>query len=232
MALSKAVEGFPFVLAEQDSPLRRRHVSDEELQAGKEHNVAVAASRIDGIVIAPGQVFSFHHAVGRPSRWHGFRIGLELHAGEQSRGLGGGICQVSNLLYLLALKAGLEIVERHRHALDLFPDHGRTVPFGCGATVFYNTSDLRFRNPGPEDVAVYLGVVDGKLVGSIRSRSALSVSVELYEVGHRFERDGEAWWRENHVRRRFIDAAGATVRDEEVAYNRGRCLYDPENPND
>jgi vancomycin resistance protein VanW len=235
MARQKAdLAEYAHTLSERRSPLRRAGVADERLQRGKEANVERAAALISGILIPPGGIFSYHHAVGRPSRLRGFRQGLELHAGQSGKGVGGGCCQVSNLLYLLALEAGLEIVERHRHGLDLFPDHGRTVPFGCGATVFYNFADLRFRNPYPDPVGIRVEIeagADGReLVGRIVSPWAPDLKVEIYEVEHRFERQGDAWWRENRIRRRYLDGRGEVVRDEEVAHNRGRCLYDPEAP--
>jgi vancomycin resistance protein VanW len=204
------------------------------LQRGKERNVALASRRIDGIAIWPGQVFSYHHAVGRPSLLRGFRPGLELHEGRLSAGIGGGCCAVSNLLYLLALRAGLTIVERHRHALDLFPDHGRTVPFGCGATVFYNQADLRFANPLPFPVLLCLEVMARTLRGRIAGPSDPGFTVEIYEVGHRRFREGDgpaaAWWRENHVRRRLRRPDGTVIADEEVAHNRAKLAYDPEAP--
>jgi vancomycin resistance protein VanW len=233
MALKKAASSeYPHVLDEAASPLRRKHVNDERLQSGKERNVALAARKIDGIRIDPGQTFSYHHAVGRPSRLRGFRPGLELHDGEGKAGVGGGCCQLSNLLYLLALRSGMTIVERHRHALDLFPDHGRTVPFGCGATVFFNSADLRFSNPNAFPVVISLDVREGLLVGEIRCEKPPSGRIEVYEVDHHFHREEDAWWRENRLRRRLLDASGIVIHDEEVAVNRGRCLYDPENPDD
>jgi vancomycin resistance protein VanW len=230
MALRKeSLEAFPYPMAERRSPLRRADkVADERLQHGKEANVARAAQLIDGIVINAGQVFSYHHAVGRPSRLRGFKLGLELQEGEAGKGVGGGCCQVSNLLYLLALEAGLTIVERHRHGLDLFPDHGRTVPFGCGATVFYNQTDLRFQNPHDHPIALGLHLEEGFVIGRILSSRPPEHTVEIYEVDHHFEKREDGWWRENRIRRRFRNSAGETVRDEEVAHNRGRCLYDPE----
>src|SRR5262245_33438351 len=120
-----------FVLAAHATPLRRGGGYDERLHRGKERNVALVAARLDGLLIRPGELFSYHHAVGRPSRRRGFQPGMELHDGAPSVGIGGGACAASNMLYLIALRAGMRIVERHRHALDLFPDDGRTVPFGC-----------------------------------------------------------------------------------------------------
>jgi vancomycin resistance protein VanW len=226
---------FAHVLARHASPLRRAYPSgtqgahDPVLQRGKERNVALAASRLDGLVVRPHEVLSYHHAVGRPSRWRGFRPGLELRDGRLSRGVGGGCCQVSNLLYLLALRAGMNVVERHRHALDLFPDHGRAVPFGCGATVFYNYADLRFENPLPEPALLALRIEGDALVGELRAERDPGFRVEVYEVGHRFERDADGGWlRENRIRRRITRADdGAVLADHEVAHNRARVLYEP-----
>ncbi|HEY5449796.1 MAG TPA: VanW family protein [Polyangia bacterium] len=220
-----------FVLAAHVTPLRRGGTYDERLQRGKERNVELAAARLDGLLIRPGEIFSYHHAVGRPSRWRGFQPGLELHDGAPSVGIGGGACAVSNMLYLLALRAGMRIVERHRHALDLFPDDARTVPFGCGATVFYNLADLRFENPWPDPVVLRLSVADGTLRGTLAAPRDFGFRVEVYETGHRFFRaaDGDdgALFRENRIRRRITTVGGAVVSDAEVAHNRGRVLYAP-----
>jgi vancomycin resistance protein VanW len=221
---------FTHQLAAHETPLERVPGQvPPRLQAGKEHNVALAARLIDGTTIQPGQLFSYHHAVGRPSRLRGFRFGLELHEGQPSAGVGGGCCAVSNLLYLLALHAGLTIVERHRHALDLFPDHGRTVPFGCGATVFYNRADLRFANPLPVPVLLQLAVSARTLRGLVACPEDPGVRVEVYEVNHHMHRrDDGVWWRENHIHRRIRRLDGTLLVDHEVAHNRGRVAYDPE----
>ena len=221
-------ESFGFLLDHHNSPLRRDDGGEvnAELQAGKEANVARAVSLIDGICIEPFEIFSYHHAVGRPSRARGFRDGLELREGRPSRGVGGGCCQVSNMLCLLALRSGLKLVERHRHALDLFPDHQRTVPFGCGATVFYNTADLRIQNPLAQPVIVDLRVVDGELTGALRTQGDPGVRVEVYEVDHCYSREAGHWYRQNRIRRRFTDARGRVVLDQEELRNRGRVMYD------
>lgn len=215
------------VLARHASPLRRgTTVVDERLQAGKEANVALAAARLDGLVLGPGQTLSYHHAVGRPARWRGFRPGLELHDGALAAGVGGGACQVANLLYWIALCGAMTIVERHRHTLDLFPDDGRTVPFGCGATVFYNWADLRFANPLDGDVSLHLSLADGHLVGELRATRDPGITVEVYEVGHRFVRDGDTVWRENQIWRRIrATTDGAVLIDHLVAANRARVAY-------
>ena len=222
-------DDFAHLVARHASPLHRPGtVAEPRLQAGKERNVALAAARLDRAVLAPGRTLSYHHAVGRPSRRRGFVPGLELHDGVLAEGVGGGACQVANLLYYLALIGALAIVERHRHTLDLFPDSDRRVPFGCGATVFYNWADLRIANPLDVPVVLRLRIERGELVGELRAREPAGVRAEVYEVGHRFFCDGGAWWRENRIRRRIVRAHdGALLVDHEVAHNLARVAYAP-----
>src|SRR5260370_34676795 len=97
----------------------------------------------------------------------------------------------------------MKVVERHRHGLDLFPDHQRTVPFGCGATVFYNYADLRFENPLPQPVLLRCRIERRCLVGQLLTVDDPGWTVEVYEVGHRFFQEGDMRMRENRIRRRF-----------------------------
>jgi vancomycin resistance protein YoaR len=102
------------------------------------------------------------------------------------------------------------------------------VPFGCGATVFYNWADLRFANPLDVPVALRLRVEAGVLVGELRAAEPIDVRAEVYEVDHRFFADGGAWWRENRIRRRILRASdGALLVDHEVAHNLARVAYEP-----
>jgi vancomycin resistance protein VanW len=220
--------GFGWVLAGHASPLERvAGALPAGLQRGKEHNVRLAARSLDGILIEPNQVFSHHHAIGRTSRRRGFARGMELRDGRPAAGVGGGLCQVSNAVHWVAVRAGMRIVERHRHGLDLFPDHARTVPFGCGATVVYNYADLRFENPFPQPVVLRTRVAGGRFHCALLAGADPGVRVEVEEVGHRFLRDGDGWIRENRLRRRIRTAAGEPLVDEEVAHNVGRVRYEP-----
>lgn len=219
---------YTWLLASHSSPLERVPGSiSPELQRGKETNVRLAASKLDGLVVAPNQVFSHHHAIGRASRRRGFRRGLELHDRDPSSGVGGGLCQVSNTFHWAAVRAGMRIVERHRHGLDLFPDHQRTVPFGCGATVVYNYADLRFENPFPQPVVLRARVEGSAFVGELWTTRDPGVRIELEETGHRFFREDGGWMRENRLRRRIVTPDGTVLVDQEVAHNRGRVLYEP-----
>jgi hypothetical protein len=121
-------------------------VSDAEfpLTAGKVENLRISAQALHGLVIPASEVFSFWRQLGRTTRRKGYTVGRELREGCMVPNRGGGLCQVTGLLYQAALEAGLEIVERH--------EHSRLVPGSMGeknldATVFWNYVDLRFRAP-------------------------------------------------------------------------------------
>lgn len=114
----------------------------------KLHNLGIAIARLETLVIHSGQVFSFWHAVGRPSVGAGYREGRTITGAALGTSVGGGLCQLSGMAYLLALQAGLQILERHPHSRDLYTDSTRFAPLGADATVVYGYKDLRFRNTG------------------------------------------------------------------------------------
>ena len=116
--------------------------SEFALQAGKVQNLRVASRTLDGLVIPAGEVFSLWKNLGRTTRARGFVVGRELREGCVIPNIGGGLCQLSNALYDVALRAGCEIVERHSHTQTL---PGSTTAPGRDATVFWNYVDFRFR---------------------------------------------------------------------------------------
>ncbi|MDR2496376.1 MAG: VanW family protein [Tannerellaceae bacterium] len=114
------------------------------LTAGKVHNLRLASAQLDGTVVPAGQVFSFWKQVGRLTKRRRFARGRELREGCIIPTTGGGICQLSNAIYDAAARAGLEIVERHRHTAVI---PGSLAETDRDATVFWNYVDLRLRAP-------------------------------------------------------------------------------------
>jgi hypothetical protein len=156
------------VIAEKRAPLWRE-VSAEEfpLTAGKVENLRVAARAFHGVEVPPGEVMSFWRQLGRTSKSRGFHAGRELREGCIVPAVGGGLCQLSGLLYQAALEAGLEVVERHRHSRIVA---GSQAEQDLDATVFWNYVDLRFRGALPWRMEVELTAAE--LVVRIRSLSA------------------------------------------------------------
>ncbi len=141
-------------MAESISPLwTAASAAEVKLVAGKVQNLRVAAARLDGRVVAAGEIFSFWKTVGAPRRSRGFVEGRELREGCLIASVGGGLCQLSNALHLAALEAGMEIVERHAHS-RVVP--GSIAATGRDATVFWNYKDLRVRASMPFVIDVRL----------------------------------------------------------------------------
>jgi len=225
-----SAEPLPFPVMEHRSLLIRRLAgTDIRLQENKAAGLRIACAATDGILIRPGETFSYWRVVGRPGKCRGFLPGLQLEAGETVERVGGGLCQLSNLLHWMVLHSPMEVTERHRHSFDPFPDYRRTVPFGTGATVFWNYMDLTFRNPGPETSQVKVWVGEDYLYGEIRSDSLPKVTLSVEERGHRFVRGPSGVvFRENSLWRMCRDAATGVLLSEDILMsNCVQVKYDP-----
>lgn len=109
------------------------------------YNLSLAASRINGILVAPGEVFSFNNALGDVSSFTGYKQAYVIQNGRTVLGDGGGICQVSTTLFRAILNAGLPVVERHAHAYRVHY-YEEDSPPGIDATVYVPGVDLKFKN--------------------------------------------------------------------------------------
>ena len=136
---------------------------------GKErtYNLRLAASRLDGAVVMPGQVFDFNGTVGPRDEAHGYRVATVISEGELVDGLGGGTCQISGTLHGAAFFAGLDIVERYPHSRPSY-----YIKLGLDATVVYPTINFRFRNPFDYPIVLHetvgSGLVRAEILGPSR----------------------------------------------------------------
>jgi vancomycin resistance protein YoaR len=109
------------------------------------YNVGLAASRVNGALIAPGQTFSFTKTIGDVSALTGDKQAYVIENGKTVLGDGGGVCQVSTTLFRAALNAGLPILERHPHAYRVGYYEADSPP-GVDAATYYPNVDLKFKN--------------------------------------------------------------------------------------
>lgn len=112
---------------------------------GRLHNIALATSRINGILIKPGETFSFNKALGDVSAFTGYQQAYIIKEGRTILGDGGGVCQVSTTFFRAALAAGLPISERHAHSYRVAYYEQDSKP-GLDATVYDPSADLRIKN--------------------------------------------------------------------------------------
>ena len=177
MAL-RPILAHPILLAESVTLLWSdpRH-SETRMQFGKVENLRRAAGAFDGLVIPEGGIFSFWKQLGRPSRARGFADGRMLREGCMIASTGGGLCQVSNALYDVALKAGCAITERHAHSRAV---PGSAAQFGRDATVAWNYVDLRFR--APQDLLLQVELGAETLIVRLFGRTALRKSAHSVDL--------------------------------------------------
>ena len=112
----------------------------------KNKNLLRAIKSIEQIQINPNEILSFWRIVGNPSKKNGFTESRSLVNGKIENTIGGGLCQLSGLMYYISLIAQLEILERHNHSIDIYNEETRFTPLGSDATVAYGYKDLKIRN--------------------------------------------------------------------------------------
>ena len=222
----KSNKYFENIIARHQSLLRRKlGVSDPRLQEQKITNLKQAIKKLDGIIIPAGKIFSLWKIVGKPSYEDGYVDGMLLSGGEVKEGLGGGMCQLSNFLYWIFLHAPTEIVERHHHSKDVFPDSGRTLPFGSGATIFYNFVDLQVKNVSKFPLQLKIWLTEDHLKGQLLSGGRVIEKFHVIEKNHLFIKRAKKYFRYNEILRE-VQIEGRVIRIEKVTTNFEPVLYE------
>lgn len=231
-ASAKAHTQLPFRIKKHQSVLLKKlGGTDMQLQINKITNLKIASKKINGILIKPGETFSFCKLVGNPTKQKGYLTGMELSFGKARPGIGGGICQISNLIHWLVIHSPLTVTERHHHSFDPFPDDGRVLPFGSGATVFYNYLDYQFKNNTRHIFQINLWFTDKCLEGELRIDTELEYAYHVFEKEHQFIKKNETFYRRNEIwRNKILKFESGKVTDIELlTRNFARVTYTPEN---
>lgn len=112
----------------------------------RDHNIAVGAAKLDGMIVRPGETFSFNERIGAFTKAQGWVEGSVIVEDRTEQGIGGGICQVSTTLFRAALAAGLPIEERWPHLYRVRYYEMGASPIGYDSTIFSPGIDLKFTN--------------------------------------------------------------------------------------
>ena len=221
---------YTYVIYSHKTPLIRKLKNvDMYLQYNKITNLNIAIKKLNGLIIKPGETFSYWKLIGRPSYSKGYLDGLVLgEKGSFYKGVGGGLCQLSNLIYWMALHSPLRVTERHRHSHDVFPDENRTQPFGSGATCAYNSLDLQIYNGTEDNYQLLLYVTKEELVGELRSNEAPMNKYKVYEKEQSIT--SSIWGgyiRNNSIYRRIYNKNIGLIKDEYITENHAYMVYSP-----
>lgn len=128
--------------------------------ANRIYNISLASLRFKGVLLAPGETFSFNEVLGDVSLFTGYKQAYIIKDGKTILGDGGGVCQVSTTLFRAILNAGLPIIERRAHSYRV-GYYEQDSPPGLDATVYAPTTDLKFKNDTPGHILIQ-PVVDSK----------------------------------------------------------------------
>ncbi|MBL4745380.1 MAG: VanW family protein [Flavobacteriaceae bacterium] len=121
-------------------------IKQTETSSAKLKNFEIAINKIEKIQINPNEIFSFWKTVGSPSKKNGFVESRSIVNGKITPTYGGGLCQLSGIIYHASLYANLDIIERYNHSSDIYTNETRFTPLGSDATVVYGFKDLKIKN--------------------------------------------------------------------------------------
>jgi len=218
-----------YKIYEHKSLIRRKLGNvDMHLQNNKATNLSLAAPKINGVIIWPNEVFSFWKLVGNCDRKKGYQEGLVIKSGQVSQGIGGGMCQLTNLIHWMVLHSPLTIIEHHHHnQIDMFPDYGRQVPFGSGTSVMYNYLDYQFVNRTNQTFQLITYTTNTHLCGELRSDQDLDYAYHVIEEKSCFVKEKDGYYRNNEIYQQKIDkASGNQVAKTLIVKNHAKVLYD------
>ncbi len=217
------------VFSTSGNMIKRGPGIDERLQQNKADNIRLACSKIDGLVLEPGETFSFWRQVGKTSKRNGFSEGRVLVNGRLVAGVGGGLCNLANTLNLLALHSPLTITEMHHHSDALAPDPGnKHVPYSAGTSVNYNFIDLRFRNDTDRPIQICTWCEGDNLNAALCTTQEFPYSYRLTEENHHFHQEADGrFFRNSLIYRETIDRATGQVVSRELNWkNHSEVMFD------
>jgi len=142
-------EAFPYMISSYTTKYDASNIN-------RSGNLKIAADKINGTVLMPGEEFSFNEIVGKRTIEEGYRNAKIYENGQVVDGLAGGICQISSTLYNAVLLANLEITERRNHSFTT-----TYVPAGRDATVVYGRQDFKFKNSRTFPIKIEANVANG-----------------------------------------------------------------------
>lgn len=215
------------VFSHSSDMIKRGEGIDPVLQENKAINIKLACRKINGIIICPGESFSFWRTVGKLTAKKGFKDGRILKYNKLIAGIGGGLCNLANTVHILILHSPLEVTEFHSHSDALAPDEGKRVPFSAGTSVSYNHVDYRFKNNTNQKIQLLTWCEGDILHAELRSEKEFPWTYRLIEENHHFSKEGEKYYRISKIYKEIIDRkTSEVIRRELVLDNHSEVMFD------
>lgn len=227
-ATERTCNKLAYVCSSQKSNLIKKGKGiDPVSQYNKATNIGLACDAMCGLIIHPGETFSFWNLVGDTTEKKGYKAGRVIENHVLKPGLGGGLCNLANTIHLLVLDTPMEVTELHTHSDALAPDHGPHKPFATGTSVNYYNQDFRFKNTTDQDVQLLVWTEDEKLFGEFRSEREFDTAYRLVEENHHFRKEGEKYFRVSKIYRETIDKeTGDVITKDLLLDNHSEVMFD------
>ena len=177
----------------------------------KVFNMGLAVATLQGLLIRPGETFSFWQRVRHADRETPYKEGLVVVNGQLQTIVGGGVCQISNLLFHLFLRTPLTLVERHCHGAKDFPDPPGDVLTGVDATVSEGWLDLKVTNETPVTYQLQLDVGQEQITGRVLADAPPAYRYQLANRGLAYIRRGDTVWEEVDVLQQAYSTASGQL---------------------
>ncbi|MBC9811573.1 VanW family protein [Crocinitomicaceae bacterium CZZ-1] len=155
-----------------------QEIKSSETFENKLYNLQAASKKINEYVLFPGELFSFWRVVENP---YSFKESRSINKGKIIQEVGGGICQVSGIVYYVSILAGLKVVERYNHSADLYTEETRFTPLGTDATVVYGNKDLRIKNTFDFPIKFQIDIIENRIVAKLLSMQKIEENQLQFE---------------------------------------------------
>lgn len=216
----------PYSVFSDSSPLYNSQTGfDMVYQENKVFNLKLAAKKLNYLVIHPGETFSFCQSVRKADQEVPYKEGLIVVNGTLTTAPGGGLCQMSNLLFWLFLHSPLTIVERHGHAVKDFPDPPGTL-MGVDATISEGWLDLKVKNETSSDYQIVLSFDDSHITGTLLSSAEEKIRYEIKnEDLFYFRKCGQIFQQVSVLRTKKSIATGESMGSQTLYKNECKIGY-------
>ena len=218
------------IYSNSNNMIKRGPGIDPQLQLNKADNIRLACSRMNGVIVNPGETFSFWKLVGKTSKRNGFAEGRVIVNGKLVAGVGGGLCNLANTINLLVMHSPMTITELHHHSDALAPDPGGVrVPYSAGTSVNYNFVDYRFRNDTEQPVQLCAWCDGDDLCTELRTTMEFPTTYRLVEEDHHFHQEASGnYYRISKIYLETMDRTSGEVLERRLQWdNRSRVMFDP-----
>lgn len=210
---------FSYELACDRSLLINEHTgADIKYQYNKIHNLRLASETVSRVVIRPSETFSLWWLARHADKHEPYKDGLCVHSGKLTAVYGGGLCQLSNMLFWLFLQTPLTIVERHKHKIKEFPNPSPDDPCGVDATILEGWLDLRVRNDTGEALQIDLSMDDTYYYGRILVKHPPEKRYNVVNQNLEYTKHNGKTYESVDVVRRTVERRTGSLLSEELLY--------------